>query len=98
MAGNANFLRAGRLLLSSRYWTEPVRLLANAAAQLLGLRNEAVAWLINPHHNRNKRADAVKRLDSLMAELAAGGPRCRFTTRMLETGTTRWGPWAKPLR
>ena len=72
VAGNANFLRAGRLLLSSRYWTEPVRLLANAAAQLLGLRNEAVAWLINPHHNRNKRADAAKRLDSLMAELAAG--------------------------
>ena len=71
-ADNANFLRAGRLLLASRYWTEPVRLLAGASDQLLGLWNDAVSWLMNPHHNRRRRQDAVKRLNSLMAELAAG--------------------------
>ena len=74
VADNANFLRAGRLLLSSRYWTEPIRLLANAAEQLLDLRNEVVSWLINRHHNRRKRAVAAQCLDSLMVELA-GGPK-----------------------
>ena len=74
VADNANFLRAGRLLLSSRYWTEPIRLLANAAEQLLDLQNEAVSWLINRHHNRRKRAVAARCLDSLMVELA-GGPK-----------------------
>ncbi len=71
-ADNVNFLRAGRLLLSSRYWTEPVRVLADASAHLLGLWNDAVSWLMNPHHNRRRRQDAVERLDSLIAELAAG--------------------------
>ena len=72
VADNANSLRAGRLLLSSRYWTEPIRLLAGAAGQLLHLRNDAVSWVINPHHNRRKRLDAAKQLESLMSQLAAG--------------------------
>ena len=70
-AENANFLRAGRLLLASRYWTEPVRLLAGTSDQLLRLWNDAVSWLINPHHNRGRRRDAVNRLNSMLAELAA---------------------------
>ena len=72
VADHANFLEAGRLLLSSRYWTEPVRLLASASSQLLELRNDAVSWFMSPHHNRSKRLREVKRLDDLMAELAAG--------------------------
>ena len=71
-ADNANFLRAGRLLLASRYWTEPVRVLANTSSQLLGLWNDGVSWLINPHHNRGRRRDAVKILNSLVTALAAG--------------------------
>ena len=51
VAINANFLRAGRLLLASRYWTEPIRILAESSRQLLAMWNDAVAWLINPHHN-----------------------------------------------
>ena len=71
-AENANFLRAGRLLLASRYWTEPIRVLASTSNQLLGLWNDAVSWLINPHHNRGRRRDAAKILNSLVTGLAAG--------------------------
>ena len=71
VAENAKFLRAGRLLLASRYWTEPVRLLAGTSEQLLRLWNDTVSWLINPHHNRGSRHNAVNRLNSMLAELAA---------------------------
>ena len=69
---NANFLRAGRLLLASRYWTEPIRMLAETSKQLLGLRNDAVSWLVNPHHNVGRRRDAVKLASTLSSQLAAG--------------------------
>ena len=71
-AVNANFLRAGRLLLASRYWTEPIRMLADTSKQLLGLRNDAVSWLINPHHNVRRRQEAVKLTNALVNQLAAG--------------------------
>ena len=71
-AGNANFIRAGRLLLASNYWTEPIRVLAETSKQLLELRDDAVAWLINPHHNKRRRREAVTLADSLTARLAAG--------------------------
>ena len=71
-AVNANFLRAGRLLLASRYWTEPIRILAEISKQLLGLRNDAVSWLINPHHNVRRRREAVKLTTALANQLAAG--------------------------
>ena len=68
---NAKVLRAGRLLLASRYWTQPLRALAEASRQLLALREDAVAWLINPNHNAGRRRRAVTLIDSLVAELAA---------------------------
>lgn len=70
-AGNANVLQAGRMLLASRYWTQPLRALAKASAQLLALQDDPVAWLINPHHNTGRRRSAVEQIDSLLAELAA---------------------------
>ena len=54
-AVNANFCRAGQLLLASRYWTEPIRMLAESSKQLLELWNDSVAWVINPHHNVRRR-------------------------------------------
>ena len=69
---NANFLRAGRLLLASRYWTEPIRMLAETSKQLLGLWNDAVSWLVNPHHNVGRRREAVKLASTLSNQLAAG--------------------------
>lgn len=71
-AANASFLRAARLLLASRYWTEPIRLLADSSSQLLELWQDAVAWLINPHHNARRRREAATRIHSLIARLAAG--------------------------
>ena len=72
VADNANVLRAGRLLLASRYWTEPVRLLAGTSDNLLRLRSDALSWLINPHHNRGRRRVAVKELTSMLTYLARG--------------------------
>ena len=72
VADNANILRAGSLLLASRYWTEPVRLLAGTSDKLLRLRSDALSWLINPHHNRGRRRATVKDLTSLIAYLARG--------------------------
>ncbi len=69
--GNTNALRAARLLLASRYWTQPLRALSDASRQLLTLREEAVAWLINPNHNTKRRRRAVTFIDSLVADLAA---------------------------
>ena len=71
-AVNANFVRAGRLLLASRYWTEPIRVLAESSRQLLDLWNDFVAWVINPHHNVRRRREAAALIDSLIARLAAG--------------------------
>ena len=67
---NANVLRAGRLLLASRYWTRPLRALAEASRQLLTFREDAVAWVINPNHNVGRRRRSVAQIDSLVAELA----------------------------
>ena len=55
-SGNGNVLRAARLLLASRYWTQLLRALADASRELLTFREDAVAWLINPNHN-----DAVRK-------------------------------------
>ncbi len=74
VAINADFIRAGRLLLASRYWTEPIRVLAETSRQLLDLRNDAVAWLINPHHNGRRRREAVTLITSLVNQLT-GSPR-----------------------
>ena len=71
-ATNADFLRAGRLLLASRYWTEPIRVLADSSAQLLELWEDSVSWVINPHHNARRRGEAAALTDSLIARLAAG--------------------------
>ena len=71
-AVNANFISAGRLLLASRYWTEPIRVLAEISQQLLGLQNDAVSWLINPYHNVRRRREAVRISGSIMNKLAAG--------------------------
>ena len=71
-ATNANFLRAGRLLLASRYWTEPIRVLADSSTRLLELWEDSVAWVINPHHNARRRREAAVLTDSLIARLAAG--------------------------
>ena len=69
---NRNFMRAGRLLLASRYWTDHLRLLADISRQLFQLRDDAVAWLINPHHNVSRRRKAVTLANSLVSQLAAG--------------------------
>ena len=71
-AANANFIRAGRLLLASRYWTEPIRVLAESSKQLLRLRDDSIAWVINPHHNARRRREAAALTDALIAHLAAG--------------------------
>lgn len=96
VANHANFLRVGRLLLSSRYWTEPIRLLAGVAGQLLHLRNDAVSWVINPHHNRRKRLDAAKQLESLMTELAAG-PRSPVVDEDAEERNNAMGAMAEAV-
>ena len=67
---NANVLRAGRLLLASRYWTRPLRALAEASRQLLTFREDAVAWFINPNHNVGRRRRSVEQIDSLVSKLA----------------------------
>lgn len=69
--GNTNVLHAARLLLTSRYWTQPLRALAEASRHLLTYREEAVAWLINHNHNTKRRRRAVAHIDSLVADLAA---------------------------
>ena len=69
--GNANVLRAARLLLASRYWTQPLRALAEASQNLLALEDSAVRWLIDPHHNKRRRREAAQHIDSLVAKLAA---------------------------
>ena len=71
-APNANFFRAARLLLASRYWTEPIRVLAECSKQLLELWDDSVAWVINPHHNRRRRRAAALLTDNLIARLVAG--------------------------
>ena len=71
-ATNADFVRAGRMLLASRYWTEPIRVLAESSKQLLRLRDDSIAWVINPHHNESRRQKAAALMDSLIADLAAG--------------------------
>ena len=71
-AANANFVWAGRLLLASRYWTEPIRVLAESSKQLLRLRDDSIAWVINPHHNARHRREATALMDSLIARLASG--------------------------
>ena len=73
-AVNANFLRAGRLLLASQHWTEPIRMLAEVSKQLLRLRDDAVSWLINPHHNVRRRLEAAK-LTSVFVDRLAAGPK-----------------------
>ena len=74
VAINANFLRAGRLLLASRYWTEPIRILAESSRQLLAMWNDAVAWLVNPHHNARRRREAVTLITSIV-NLINASPR-----------------------
>lgn len=68
---NANVLRAGRLLLASRYWTQPLRALGDASTELLTLRDESVGWLINPHHNLRRRGKAVTLIELHLTRLAA---------------------------
>ncbi len=68
---NANFIRAGRLLLASRYWTEPIRTLSRASAELVSLLDEAPAWLLNPHHNADRRQRAATRANDLLVRLAS---------------------------
>ena len=70
-SGNANVLRAARLLLASRYWTQPLRALAEASQNPLALEDSAVRWLIDPHHNNRRRREAARHIDSLLAKLAA---------------------------
>ena len=71
-AGNVKFRRAARLLLASRYWTEPLRELAETSKYLLDLRNDACAWLINPHHNSRRRQNSATSTRDLIARLTAG--------------------------
>ena len=59
-------------MLASRYWTEPIRVLAETSQQLLGLQNDAISWLVNPHHNVRRRREAAKIANSIMDKLAAG--------------------------
>ncbi len=68
---NANFNRAARLLLASRYWTEPIRTLADISAEVMPLLDEALAWLLNPHHNVARRQRAVATANDLVARLAS---------------------------
>ena len=68
--GNANFLRAARLLLAARYWTQLLRTFAAVSRQLLKFRQDAVAWLIDPKYNTNRQHKAVEIIGSLVAELA----------------------------
>ena len=70
-SGNANVLRAARLLLASRYWTQPLRALAEASQSFLALEDSALRWLIDPHHNKRRRREAAQHIDSLVAMLAA---------------------------
>ena len=74
IAPNVNFIRAARLLLASRYWTDPLRILAECSRQLIELWDDSVAWLTNPHHNRGRRRATAQLTDKLIARLA-GGPR-----------------------
>ena len=68
---NAKFLRAGRLLLASRYWTPLLRVFGKASKQLLKLRKDVVAQLLNPNHNTRRRHHVAKLINSLVTELAA---------------------------
>ena len=74
IAPNVNFFRAARLLLASRYWTEPIRILAECSNQLIELWDDSVAWVTNPHHNRRRRRVAAQLTDALITRLA-GAPR-----------------------
>ena len=84
-AVNANFLRAERLLLASKYWTEPIRMLANTSKQFLELRNDAISWLINPHHNVRRRREAIRLASDLLAQLASG-PKAPVADGVAEDG------------
>lgn len=68
--GNANFLRAARLLLAARYWTQPLRTIAAVSRQLIKFRKDAVAWLFAPKHHTSRRHKAVETINSLVVELA----------------------------
>ena len=70
--GNVKFRRAARLLLASRYWTEPLRELAETSKYLLDLRNDACAWLINPHHNSRRRLKSATSTRALIARVTSG--------------------------
>ena len=69
---NRNFMRAARLLLASRYWTDYIRLLAEISEKLLEMRNESVGWLVNPHHNNGRRRKTVNMINKLMVQLSSG--------------------------
>ena len=71
-APNASLFHAARLLLSSRYWTEPIRVLAECSKQLFELWDDSVSWLINPYYNEGRRRNAAALADTLIAHLAAG--------------------------
>ena len=69
---NVKFRHAARLLQASRYWTEPLRLLADTSMRLVALWDDAVAWLINPHHHARRRREAVTFTASLADRLTIG--------------------------
>ena len=69
---NVNFRRAARSLQASRYWTEPLRLLADTSMGLVALWEDAVAWLINPHHHARRRREAIALTAALAGRLAIG--------------------------
>ena len=70
--GNSDFRRAVRLLLASRYWTEPLRELVESSKQLLNMGNDVCAWLLNQHHNSRRRRQSADLSCALVARLVAG--------------------------
>ncbi len=68
--GNADFLRATRLLLAARYWTQPLRTIASVSRKLLKFRKDAVAWLLYPKYSISRQRKAVETINSLVVELA----------------------------
>lgn len=70
--GNSNFRRAVRMLLASRYWTEPLRELVESSKQLSDLRNDACAWLLNQHHNSRRRRQNADLSRASVARLVSG--------------------------
>ena len=47
-------------------------MLAEVSMQLLRLRDDAVSWLVNPHHNVRRRLEAAKFANAFVVRLAAG--------------------------